>query len=84
MRRLVPTYKLTNCTESVAQLYAFAYLCTNRTHSASRQLSKWVFFFLRYCYSLNTPSIPLKGAHLGGLFFFRRVWSFTLIPSING
>jgi hypothetical protein len=46
MRRLVPTYKLTNSTESVAQLCAFAYLCTNRTHSASRQLSKWVFFFL--------------------------------------
>ena len=78
------TYQATKKGQNVAQLYTYAYFCTNRTRSASRKISKWVFFFLGRSYSNNTPSLPLSDAHLEGIFFLGAKQSFIKNNLTNG
>lgn len=67
--------------KSLMMSYLYTYICGNSTHSASRKISKWVFFFLGHSITNNTPPLPLFDAHLGGLFFFGK--SFSLTQSTN-
>jgi len=84
MSTTIKTYQATKMVAIVAQLYTYAYFCTNRTRYASRKISKWVFFFLGLSYLNNTPSLPLSDAHLGGLFFLGTKQSFIKTNPTNG
>lgn len=66
--------------QSVSYLQVIIYFYTNRTHFASRQLSKWVFFFLAYSHRNNIPPKPLFEAHYGG-FLFLGSYSLTSVKS---
>lgn len=67
--------------KSLMMSYLYTYICGNCTHSASRKISKWVFFFLGHSITNNTPPLPHIEAHFGGFFFFGK--SFSLTQSTN-
>ncbi len=69
--------RITNLLKSLVFSFAYTYICSNSTHSASRKNSKWVFFFLGHSITHNTPPLPLFDAHFGGFFFLGKSFSLT-------
>jgi len=69
MSTTIKTYQATKMGSIVAQLCIYAYICTNRTHSASRKISKWVLTKDNNFIKDNTPLRLTSVAHLRGLLF---------------
>jgi hypothetical protein len=69
----IDNINILNFTKNLVLKVKYMYLCNNGTHSASREISKWVLYSGSHLTKDNTPSRLTSVAHLGGLLFYKHL-----------